>query len=104
MFTDTRTIAVVGAHCEPSRPAYYVPEYLFEQGFRIIPVNPTQVGTLMWGEPALATLAEIKEPVDVVCLFRRSEKVTDHTHDLLAMAYRPLAVWLQRGITNESFA
>ncbi len=104
LFASTRTIAVVGAHSEPSRAAYYVPEYLFEQGFRIIAVNPSQVGMLMWGEPAYATLAEIPGPVDVVCVFRRSDKVGDHTKDLLAMAHRPTTVWLQLGITNQPFA
>ncbi|MEO5730720.1 MAG: CoA-binding protein [Byssovorax sp.] len=36
-----RTIAVLGAHHQPSRPAFYVPDYLHAQGYRILPVNPT---------------------------------------------------------------
>ncbi|MEM7353745.1 MAG: CoA-binding protein, partial [Acidobacteriota bacterium] len=37
---EARTVAVLGAHVEPSKPAHYVPDYLHGQGYRILPVNP----------------------------------------------------------------
>ena len=56
---NARTIAVLGAHHAPSRPAFYVPEYLHAQGYRVLPVNPTLVGKTLFGEPVRATLAEL---------------------------------------------
>jgi len=34
---EARTVAVLGAHHPPSRPAFYVPDYLHAQGDRIFP-------------------------------------------------------------------
>lgn len=99
-----RTIAVLGAHHQPSRPAFYVPEYLHSQGYRVLPVNPTLVGTTLWGEPVRATLAELGEPVDLVDVFRLAELLPGHLADVLAMSPRPRLVWLQLGIRNDAFA
>jgi predicted CoA-binding protein len=99
-----RTIAVLGAHHEPSRPAFYVPDYLHGQGYRILPVNPALVGTTLWGQPVRATLAELGEAVDIVDVFRRPDLLPGHLADVLAMAPRPRLVWLQLGIRNDAFA
>jgi len=79
------TIAVLGAHDEPEKAAYYVPEYLHEEGYRIIGVNPRFVGTELFGVPVHASLAAIEERVDLVDVFRRGEQVAAHVADILAM-------------------
>lgn len=99
-----RTIAVLGAHHEPSKPAFYVPDYLHRQGYRIVPVNPLFAGRELWGERVRARLDEIREPVDLVDVFRRSEALPPHLEEILAMDPRPALVWLQLGITNDAFA
>jgi uncharacterized protein len=99
-----RTIAVLGAHQDPQKPAYYVPEYLHGAGYRILPVNPMLRGKSLFGEVVRATLAEIGEQVDIVDVFRRPELLAAHLPDLLAMAPRPGLVWLQQGIRNDGFA
>lgn len=101
---NARTIAVLGAHHVPSRPAFYVPEYLHAQGYRVLPVNPTLVGKTLFGEPVRATLAELGEAVDIVDVFRLAELLPGHLPDILAMNPRPKVVWLQLGIRNEVFA
>lgn len=98
------TIAVLGAHHEPRRPAFYVPDYLASVGYRVLPVNPTLLGETLWGEPVRATLAELGEPVDIVDVFRRSAVIPDHVDDILAMSPRPAVVWLQLGIRNQGAA
>jgi uncharacterized protein len=95
---------VLGAHDEPSRPAFYVPDYLYQQGYRILPVNPALSGRTLWGEVVRATLAEIAEPVDIVDVFRRPELLSGHTSDILSMKPLPRLVWLQLGIRNDAFA
>ena len=56
----SRTIAVLGAKDRPSAPAYYVPAYLCSRGYRILPVNPTIVGSRVHGERVVATLADLR--------------------------------------------
>jgi len=98
------TVAVLGAHHESARAACYVPEYLHQQGYRILPVNPALLGRALWGEPVRATLAEIDEPVDLVDVFRSPWHLPGHLADVLAMDPLPTVVWLQLGIRHDDFA
>jgi uncharacterized protein len=98
------TIAVLGIHREPEKAAYYVPEYLHDEGYKIYGVNPNLVGETLFDEPVRATLAELDQPIDLVDIFRRSEAIGEHVEDILAMKPRPKVVWLQLGIKNEDAA
>lgn len=101
---ESPVVAVLGAHCESQRPACYVPAYLHQHGYRILPVNPTLAGTELWGQPVRALLADLDEPIDMVDVFRRSDHLHQHTADILAMQPLPRVVWLQLGIRNDEFA
>jgi predicted CoA-binding protein len=101
---EARTIAVLGVHVDPDKPAHYVPEYLAGQGYQILPVNPAYVGQQLWGRAVVATLAELDTPVDIVDVFRRPDKIPEHLDDILAMQPRPKLVWLQLGIRNDQAA
>jgi len=98
------TVAVLGLHVEPEKAAYYVPEYLHDEGYRIIGVNPQYVGQTHFGEAVRSTLAEIKERVDIVDVFRRAQDIPQHIEDILAMTPRPSVVWFQLGIKNDEAA
>lgn len=104
LFVGPGTVAVIGAHHEGFRPASYVPEDLHGAGWRVLPVNPRLVGRVLWGEPVRATLAELRVPVDVVDVFRRSEDLVAHEADLLAMDPPPRVVWFQQGIQDDALA
>ncbi len=106
VLTENKVIAVVGFHHDSAKPAYYVPEYMYRQGYTIIPVNPALAarGESYFGHKAVATLAEITVPVDIVDIFRRSDRVPDHLSDILAMNPLPKVVWLQLGIRNDAVA
>ena len=104
VLTEARTIAVLGAHVDQARPAAYVPAYLESQGYRVLAVNAMYAGQPLFGGAARATLAELAEPVDIVDIFRRADKLGEHLADILAMRPRPKLVWLQLGIRNDSFA
>ncbi len=101
--TAARTIAVLGASDRPARAGHYVPAYLAAQGYRVIPVNPAHVGARWWGEPVRATLSEIREPVDIVDVFRHGSHLPAHVDDLLAMDPVPGLVWLQLGVDHPGF-
>ena len=96
-----RTIAVLGAHKDPSRPAHYVPRYLFERGYRILPVNPRFAGEELLGEKVVGSLLDLREPVDILDVFRPGEALMAHLQEILAL--RPGLVWLQSGIRNLAF-
>lgn len=104
ILTEARTIAVLGAHPQASRPASYVPAYLHSVGYRVLPINPGKLGMTLWDQPVRATLAELSEPVDIVDVFRRSDLLMPHLPDILAMTPRPGLVWLQLGIVSRAFA
>ncbi|HEY5933990.1 MAG TPA: CoA-binding protein [Kofleriaceae bacterium] len=104
ILTTSPTIAVLGIHREPEKAAFYVPEYLHDEGYRIIGVNPVFKDQMLFHEQVRATLAEIGEPVDIVDVFRRAEQIPAHVEDILAMKPRPKVVWFQLGIKNDDAA
>ncbi len=100
IYQESRTIAVVGASTSPDKPAHFVPEYLQEQGFRVIPVNPAAEEIL--GEQAYPSLEEIDAPVDVVDVFRPAEEAPDIARQAVGAGAKVL--WLQEGIFSEEAA
>ena len=99
-----RSVAVLGAHPDASRPAHYVPAYLTEMGYQVLAVNPQCAGQQMFGHPAVASLTELEAPVDVVDVFRRSDPLPGHLAEILAMQPLPRWVWLQKGVSHDEFA
>ena len=93
---DARTIAIVGASPREGRPSHTVMRYLQRAGFRCLPVNPTCDAVL--GVPAVARLADLDEPVDLVDVFRRAELCADVARE--AAAVGAPAIWLQLGLRS----
>ena len=104
ILTGSPTVAVLGVHKQPEKAAYYVPEYLHDEGYRVIGVNPEFTTETLFGEKVRATLSEIHEPIDLVDVFRRPEHIPQHIEDILAMEPRPKVVWFQLGIKNDEAA
>lgn len=104
ILSGSPTVAVLGIHHEPEKAAYYVPEYLHDEGYRVIGVNPELVQETLFGEKVRATLREISEPIDLVDVFRRPDLIPQHLEDILAMKPRPRFVWFQLGIKNDEAA
>jgi predicted CoA-binding protein len=100
ILSTCKTIAVVGLSSQPGKAGYYVPQYLKNQGYRIIPVNPTLDQAL--GEKSYPDLLSVPQPVDLVLIFRRSEAVPPFVDQAIQIGAR--AVWMQLGIVNESAA
>jgi len=105
ILAETKRIAVLGIKTEvqAGQPAFYVPQYMAEAGYEIVPVPvyyPDVVEIL--GEPVYRKLAEIPEPVDMVNVFRRPRDIPPHLPDLLAA--QPRVVWMQLGISHDEAA
>jgi predicted CoA-binding protein len=100
---ETKTIAVIGIKMEADKPAHYVPAYMKERGFKVIPVPVFYPeATEIMGEKLYRSLAEIPEDVDMVNIFRRPTDVPLHLDDILAK--KPKSVWMQSGIRNDEVA
>jgi len=109
LLRTAKNVAVVGLSDKPDRASHHVAEYLQQQGYRIIPVNPACAGRRILGEPVHATLQEAADAlaqdgqrIDVVDVFRKSEDVPPVARD--AIAVRAGALWLQLGIENRKAA
>jgi uncharacterized protein len=98
----SRTIAMVGASANPSRPSYFAMKYLKQKGFRVIPVNPGQAGKEILGEKVYASLDAIGEKVDIVDIFRASDSALDVTRDAIKIGAK--VVWMQLGVRNVEAA
>jgi len=101
---QARTIAVLGASTKPERPACYVPDYLYAQGYRIIPVNPLHRDEQRWGERFRLRLEDLGEAIDIVDVFRHPGFLPQHLPDFLAMRPKPKLVWFQLGIREDQVA
>jgi uncharacterized protein len=105
VLSAAHTVAVIGIKtpAQSGQPAFWVPQYLQEAGYRIIPVPVyyPDVDRIL-DEPVHRSLATIDEPIDLALVFRRSADVATHLDDLLAA--RPTTVWMQSGIRNDAVA
>ena len=103
---DSKTVAVIGFHPDEMKAAHYVPEYLDRQGYKIYGVNPALASrqATAFGHPVVSRLSELTVPIDVVEIFRRSDKVREHLPDILGMNPLPKVVWLQLGIRDDAVA
>jgi predicted CoA-binding protein len=99
-FNKIKTIAIVGLSDDPSRPSFEVGKYLMDHGFKVIPVNPNIDNFL--GIKSYRSLSDIKETVDVVDIFRRSEFVEPIVDEAIKIGAK--TIWMQEGITNKKAA
>jgi predicted CoA-binding protein len=96
ILTDCKNIVIVGASRDSSKASYIVSRYLKEHGYKIIPVNPFASNIL--GEKAYHSLSEIKEPVDLVDIFRSVSEVYVIVKETIKL--KPKVIWMQLGIKS----
>src|SRR5690242_13888760 len=100
ILSEAETIAVVGLSNNTSRPAYDIAQYMQQNGYRIIPVNPLVKEVL--GEKAYPDLSSVPGRVDIVNIFRRPEFVPEIVQQ--AIAKNAKVVWMQPGAENYDAA
>ena len=103
------TIAVVGLSTDDDKPSHKVAAYMKQNGYRIIPVNPSAEEVL--GEKSYKSLLDVphetQKTIEIVDIFRRSADVppiVDQAIKLKQANGKPFVVWMQSGIINTDSA
>jgi len=109
ILTKYRTVAVVGMSRDPSKDSHRVPEYLKNQGYKIIPVNPTatEILELKTYRSLLEIPPEIQRTIEIVDIFRPAEDIppiVEQAVTLKELYDKPYVIWMQLGIINEQAA
>jgi len=97
ILNESKTIAVVGLSNNPERTSYQISKAMQQSGYKIIPVNPTIDSVL--GEKAYASLTDVKEPFDIINVFRRSEFLPSIAMEAVKTDCR--IFWAQQGVVSE---
>ncbi len=99
IFSKYKTIAMIGVSKDPKKPSTIVMKYMQKYGFKVIPVNPRAKGEKILGEEVFEKITDIKEPVEIVDVFRPSKEVYAIAEDTVKIGAKVL--WLQLGIRDE---
>ena len=95
-----KTIAMIGVSKDPTKTSTIVMKYMQKYGYKVIPVNPSAKGEKILGEDVYEKITDIKEPVDIVDVFRPSKEAFPIAEDALKIGAKVL--WLQLGIRDEN--
>ncbi len=91
-----KNVAVIGMSKNEGKAAHYVPKYLSQQGYNIMPINPTADQILE--RKSYHSIEEVNQPIDIVDVFRPSDQVLPVVQQ--AIKKKPKVIWLQEGIHN----
>ena len=94
-----KTIAMIGVSKDLTKPSTIVMKYMQKYGFKVIPVNPRAKGEKILGEEVYEKITDIKEPVEIVDVFRPSKEAYEIAKDTVKIGAKVL--WLQLGIRDE---
>lgn len=97
-FYGLRNIAVVGMSNTEGKAANYVPKYMIEAGYNVIPVNPNS-GEVM-GRKSYQLTSQVGQTVDIVNVFRPSADVYNVVKDAVKKDGIKV-IWMQEGIYSE---
>jgi len=95
---ELKNIAVVGMSNNEQKAGHFVPKYLIQHGYNVIPVNPTVPEVL--GRKSYSIISDIPDRVDIVDIFRRSDDVPPVVDDAIHKKGRIKVIWMQEGIYN----
>ncbi len=92
-----KKVVVIGMSKHSSKAAHFVPKYLYENGYDVIPVNPTADEIL--GKKCYDSVSEVNGEIEIVDIFRPSDQVLPIIQE--AIKKKPKVIWLQEGIHNS---
>ena len=118
VLTETQTIAIIGASRNAQRPSNSVMQFLLDEGYTVIPINPGLAGNEIHGQTVYGTLSQYyaaannsttasspQTGIDMIDIFRNSEAVPGIVDEVLDLNGRHpqqiKSIWMQQGVQNE---
>ena len=95
-----KSIAMIGVSNDPTKASTIVMKYMQKYGYKVYPVNPSAKGQKILGEEVFSKITEIKEPIDIVDVFRPSNEALEIAKDTVRIGAKVL--WLQLGIKSDA--
>ena len=99
LFLKVKRIALVGASAKPERPSHRVMQFLLDEGYEVLPINPVLAGQNLLGQTVYASLADLPTSVDMADIFRDAESLPGVTQDVVAAGIP--AMWTQLGVVHS---
>jgi len=93
-----KNIAVVGMSPTEGKPSNYVPKFLLDKGYNVIPINPNYPSIL--NKKAYSKVSDVQETIDIVDIFRKPDDVLPVIKDSLNKKGIKV-IWMQKGIYNK---
>ena len=98
LLAQVTRIALVGASAKPERPSHRVLQFLLDEGYEVLPINPGLAGQKLLGQTVYASLADLPTSVDMADIFRDAASLPEATQDVVAAGIP--AIWTQLGVVH----
>ena len=99
LLEQVKRIALVGASAKPERPSHRVMQFLLDEGYEVLPINPGLAGQRLLGQTVYASLADLPTSVDMADIFRNAASLPGVTQDVVAAGIP--AMWTQLGVVHS---
>lgn len=104
LLKNAKNVAVIGCSGQTHRTSHQIAQYLQDNGYRIIPVNPEYDEIL--GETVYATMQDIPDDIqiDIADIFRNKKytaEMVDQVIDRSESTGSKIAVWTQLGVSSN---
>jgi predicted CoA-binding protein len=90
---------LVGASAKPERPSHRVMQFLLDEGYEVLPINPGLAGHRLLGQQVHASLADLPTSVDMADIFRDAASLPEVTQAVVAAGVP--AMWTQLGVVHS---
>ena len=99
LLLQVKRIALVGASAKPERPSHRVMQFLLDEGYEVLPINPGLAGQRLLGQQVHASLADLPTSVDMADIFRDAASLPEVIQDVVATGIP--AMWTQLGVVHS---
>ena len=99
LLSQAKRIALVGASAKPERPSHRVMQFLLDEGYEVIPINPVLAGQKLLGQTVYAYLADLPTSVDMADIFRDAASLPEVTQEVVDAGIP--AIWTQLGVVHS---
>ena len=99
LLLQAKRIALIGASAKPERPSHRVMQFLLDEGYEVLPINPGLAGQRLLGQQVYASLADLPTRVDMADIFRDAASLPEVTQAVVAAGVP--AMWTQLEVVHS---